>query len=180
MPVVGSRAFCRLVLVFVSAVCLASNLHATPPAVAAVQSAEWSPGDSVRDGADEFAVMITAVQLKRANPVAGLVAVGDHNGVLRAGGERALRRVALSGIVVARTARGGQVCWMPDLLHVDAGDLPPDRAMSLLRLGLEIYGPVPAATDVDYPSPAELAMIRAHLEKIQVMFTRETATVAAQ
>src|SRR3954471_21244161 len=74
--------------------------------VGVLHTVEWSPGDAARDGAGEFLVLLRAAQLQQWAQAAGLLAVGDHNGLLRAGGERALRRVALSGVVVAKIAPG--------------------------------------------------------------------------
>ncbi len=150
------------------------TLAATPTAsVAIVRAADGAPGETTREGASEFVILLRAAQLQRANHAAGLVAVGDRNGFLHAGGERALRRVALTGVVVARLARDGTVAWTPDHLFIDAGNLPAERAHRILVRGLELYGAAPVAADPERPSERELAAIRAHLEKFQALFARE-------
>src|SRR4051812_35882375 len=97
-------------------------VHASDVGVGVIHSAEWSPGDTAREGASEFLVLLRAAQLQRISRAAGLVAVGDRHGFLRAGGERALRRVALGGVVVTRLTREGresETAWTPDQLFVD-------------------------------------------------------------
>ena len=100
-------------------------MAATPDVgVAVIHSVEWSPGQAAREGAGEFLVLLHAAKLQRTCRAAGLLAVGDHNGVLRGGGERALRRLAVTGVVVVRLAPKGEVAPMPDHVFVDAKLLP--------------------------------------------------------
>lgn len=147
--------------------------------VGVVRSAEWSPGDAAREGAGEFLVLLNAAKLQRNHAAAGLVAVGDRNGMLRSGGERALRRLALTGVVVVRLAPGGTVAETPDNLFLDARDLDEAAAQTLLARGLELYGAPPVVADPERPAPAELAAIHAHLKKIQLLFAVEAGPQVA-
>ena len=147
--------------------------------VAVVHGADWSLGDTVRDGAGEFAVHLRVAQLQHAHTAAGLVSVGDHNGILRCGGERALRRVVLTGVPVAKLARGGTVAPDPDALFLDAGALDEARAARVLAHCLELYGAPPAAANPEQPDAGELAAIRAHLRPFQDAFARENPPLVA-
>src|SRR3954470_20357590 len=121
---------------------LAATAFAGTPevGVAVVHSVAWSPDQPAREGAGEFLVLLQAAKLQRAYRAAGLLAVGDHNGVLRGGGERALRRLAITGVVVVRLAPNGEVAPMPDNIFVDAGPLTEAQAERVLTRGLDLYG----------------------------------------
>ena len=138
--------------------------------VAVVRTAKWSPGDAAREGAGEFLVLLQGAKLQRTSQASGLVVVGDRNGLLRSGGERALRRLVLTGIVVARIAPGGEVTPTPDELFLDSGRVPEEQAKRILTRGLELYGAAPAAAEPDRPTSRELAAIRDHLKKFQTLF----------
>lgn len=166
-------------IAFAIALCAGAAGRAAPVEVGVLHAVEWSPGDPVRDGAGEFVVLLRAAQLQRSAAAAGLLAVGDHNGVLRAGGEKALRRVALSGVVVAKMARGGEVAWTPDTLYVDAGKLSEEHAQRILTRALELHGAPHAAADPDHPTAREIAAIQAHLKKLQAVFALEAGVQVA-
>jgi hypothetical protein len=155
-------------------VCLAGLALSAPPAFAApsagvaiLRAAEWSPDDPARDGAGEFEVWLRVAQLQRAHAAAGLVAVGDRRGVFRSGGERALRQVVFTGVVVAKLAPGGEVARAPDGLFLDAGMLAPETASTALTRALQRHGPPPAAANPERPTLAERTAIRVHLAKLQ-------------
>jgi hypothetical protein len=154
-------------------------LGAANVGVAVVHSAEWSPGDAAREGAGEFLVLLQAAKLQRTTVASGLIAVGDRNGMLRSGGERALRRLALTGIVVARTATGGEVAATPDELFLDAGQLSEEQVQRILTRGLQLYGASPEAAEPDRPTTRELAAIRDHLKKFQALFAGEVGVRVA-
>ncbi len=162
---------------------IAVGVSAAPDAssVAVVRTAEWAPGDATRDGAGEFLVLLRAAQVQRKTSAAGLVAVGDRDGMLRSGGERGLRRAALTGVVVAKLAPQGAVAPTPDDLFIDAGKLPAEHAGRVLAHGLDLFGASPRSVNPDQPTPTELAAIRLHLRKFQALFTLEGgARVAVQ
>jgi hypothetical protein len=142
--------------------------------VAIVRAAEWDPGDAAREGAGEFLILLRAAQLQRTAGAAALVALADQPGALRAGSERALRRVALTGVVMAKIARNGDVPWTPDQLYVDGGDASAERAQRILMRGLELFGAAPKALDPDHPTPPEITAVHEHLRKFQALFARET------
>jgi len=152
---------------------------AEAPAVAVVHSAEWSVGNAAREGAGEFLVLLEAAKLQRTNRSAGLLAVGDHNGILRSGGERALRRLALTGIVVVKLAPQGEVAASPDELYIDAGRMTEAAAGRILTHGLSLYGAPPQAARPSDPTGDELAAIRSHLKKFQTLFALDSASAVA-
>jgi hypothetical protein len=127
-------------------------------------------GDEVREGAGEFLVLLEGAKLQKAGARCGLIVVGNRRGVLQSGGERALRRLACSGMIVVRVAAGGEVTAIPDALHIDAGELTPEVAQQRLAEGLERYGPAPDPRDPGHPTAAELAAIQAHLKQLQPLF----------
>jgi hypothetical protein len=148
-----------------------STLTATPAAgVAVLRSAPWSPGDTVREGAGEFEVLMCAARLQRENRAAGIVGVGNRHGLFLTGAERALRLLALRGVPVAKLARNGQVAADPEQLFLDASGLTESEASTLLRRCLEKHGAPPAAANPDQPTARELASIRAHLQPFREAF----------
>jgi hypothetical protein len=157
----------------------ATAAAATPAGIAVVHSAEWSPGDTVREGAGEFEVLLKVAQLQHSHTAAGLVCVGDHNGILRSGGERALRVAALTGVPVAKLAHGGEVAPDPDALFLDAHKLNEADAARVLKHCLEQYGPPPASANPSHPTARELAAIRAHLLPFQAAFALAAGPVVA-
>lgn len=141
---------------------------AVPPAgVAVLHSAEWSPGDAVRDGAGEFSVFLRTAQLQREHRAAGLVAVGDRNGMLRSGGERALRRIVLTGVAVVKLAPGGEIVASEHDVFLSGGALDADAASNVLLHCLQRFGAPPAVNDPENSTLPELAAIRAHLQPFQ-------------
>lgn len=135
--------------------------------VAVLHSAEWNAGDTVRDGAGEFAVFLRAAQLQRQHRAAGLVAVGDRNGILRSGGERALRRLVFSGVAIVKLAAGNEPMAGDLDVFLNGGRLPAEQAATVLTQCLERHGPPPGVADPEKPTSAEIAKIRAHLRPFQ-------------
>ena len=148
----------------------AVSLYAAPTPIARVavlRSAAWSPGDSIRDGAGEFAVFLEAARLQQAHRAAGLVAVCDRHGLLRSGGERALRRLVFSGFAVVKLAPAATASVDPHPGFLHGGTLAEDQAAAILLRCLDRHGPPPAATNPEQPSAAELAGLRTHLAPFQ-------------
>jgi len=148
----------------------AVSLVAAPapiPRVAVLRSAAWSPGDTVRDGAGEFTVFLEAARLQRAHRAAGLVAVCDRHGLLRSGGERALRRVVFSGLAVVKLAPAATAAVDPHPGFLHGGTLAEDQAAAILVRCLDRHGPPPSAADPEQPTAAELSALRAHLAPFQ-------------
>ncbi len=157
----------------------AASDEASPAGVARLYSAPWIAGDEVRDGAGEFSVFLQAAQLQRAHRAAGLVVIGDRNGMLRSGGERALRLVVYTGVAVVKLAPGGAVAPGPEVF-LTAGTLAPERAESVLRECLARHGSPPAAAEPERPTAAEVAAIRAHLKPFATaLLQAASVTVAA-
>jgi hypothetical protein len=135
-------------------------------AVAVVQGAEWNAGDLARDGAGEFAVFLRVAQLQREHRAVALIAICDRHGLLRSGGERALRRVVFDGVVVAKfTAEAGSL--RGDGVFLDPLKLRIDAARSVIAECLSRHGPPPAAADPENPTSAERAALTAHLRPFQ-------------
>ncbi len=135
--------------------------------VGVLHSAEWSPGDAVRDGAGEFSVFLRTAQLQREHRAAGLVAVGDRHGMLRSGGERALRRIVLTGVAVVKLAPGGEIVASEHDVFLSGGALDAKAASNVLLQCLQRFGAPPAVSDPENPTKPELAAIRAHLQPFQ-------------
>jgi hypothetical protein len=131
--------------------------------VAVVRAAPWSPGDSVREGAGEFEVLMSVARLQREHHSAAVIAVGGRHGLFTAGAERALRFVALRGVPVARLASGGELALDPDALFLDCGHLSESDAAAVIERCLNRLGSPPMAADPDHPTSHELAAIRAYL-----------------
>ncbi len=171
------------VLAFATALCCTgSALSATPAAPASqpagvgiVHGAAWNVGDTVREGAGEFAVLLEAARLQRDHPAAGLIAVGDRSGFLRSGGERALRHVVFTGVAVVKLAPRGEVTAADQVPFLDGGSLSAEAAASTLARCLAQHGAPPAVGDPENPTRAELAAIRAHLQPFQAALARAAA-----
>lgn len=156
-------------------------LRAAAPSVgvAVLPSLPHSPVDSVSDGAGEFEVLLSMARLQRDHRTAGLVSIGDHNGIRSSGGERALRRAVLTGVAVVKVAPLGEVAADPEELFVDAHRLTADQAGKVLRQCLERFGAPPAVADPDRPTKRELAAIRSHLRRFQAAFAAEGSALVA-
>jgi hypothetical protein len=159
------------VLTFVSA----SHASEAPVGVAIVRAAPGSGSDGARDGAAEFEVLMRVAQLQRVHRATGLVCVGNRHGMLPPGGERALRRVVLSGVLVVRLAQGGEVAPTPDGLFLDGGRLEEVDAQRILVECVGRHGPPPTAADPECPTSHELTAIRAHLPPFQTALAAAAA-----
>lgn len=162
----------------VAAVALASPLAAAP-GVAVLKSAPWSPGDTVREGAGEFEVLVCAAQLRRDHTLAGVVGVGNRHGLFLQGAERALQHLALSGMPVVKLTTGGDLASDPARLFINAHGLRSEEASELLTRCLARHGAPPAATNPASPTTGELAAIRKHLRPFHDAFVLAGAPALA-
>ena len=171
----------RLLRAVAAIVLAVTTLHAAAPAIgiAVLHAAPWSPNAAAREGAGEFEVLLCVAQLQREHAVAGLVSVGDRNGVRQCGGETALRRAALSGLPVVKLAPQGEVAVTPDAIFIDGGALNAEHARRWLKTCLERFGAPPAAADPERPTPRELGAIRAHLRSFQDAFASASRPLVA-
>lgn len=164
-----------------TAVAFAAPAPRSAAGVAVVHDAPWTFGEPARDGAGEFAVFLNVARLQREHRAAGLVAVGDRHGMLRSGGERALRQVALAGVAVVKLASRGEVAASDLDVFLSGGSLSAETAARVLSTCLQRYGAPPAAADPAKPNNQELARIRQHLERFQQELALAGATaIAAQ
>jgi L-asparaginase len=175
-----ARRLATLLAITGSCFCLVT-LGAAPPSIgiAVLPSPPRSPLDTVSDGAGEFEVLLSVARLRQEHCTTGLVSIGDRNGVRSSGGERALRRLALTGVTVVKLAPKGQVAADPQELFVDAHRLSAEQAGIVLRQCLERYGAPPAAADPDRPTPKELVAIRSHLRHFQAAFATDDSALVA-
>jgi hypothetical protein len=139
-----------------------------PVGIGVVRVTPWSAGDSTREGAAELAVAIRVAQLQRTHPAVGLICIGDRHGTLEPGGERALRRAAISGVLIVRLSSGDDISATPDRLFLEGRGLSPATAAELLTALIARHGPPPVAANPDHPLATELAAIRAHLTAFQI------------
>jgi hypothetical protein len=153
----------------------ASPLVGTPAGVAVLRSASWSPGDSTREGAGEFEVLICAAKLQREHRFAGIVGIGNRHGMFLDRAERALRHLALRGFPVAKVAPDGDLAADPEQLFLDATGLGEHEAAGILARCLERHGAPPSAANPEHPTEKELAAIRAHLQPFREAFALATA-----
>lgn len=156
-------------------VCLASELAASEPAVAVLYGSAWSPGDSARDGAAEFEVLLCAARVRQAAPLAGIVGVGARRGSFPPAAELALERVAHMGVPVVRLASNGTLSANDGDVFIEAGSLTPTDAKRLLSECLQRCGPLPAAIDPTRPTKKEKAAIQAKLAEYQLQFDARNA-----
>lgn len=159
----------RSLLSAAAAIALASPLAAAP-GVAVLKSAPWSPGDTVREGAGEFEVLVSAAQLRRDHALAGVVGIGNRHGLFLQGAERALQHLALSGMPIVKLTTGGDLASDPSGLFIGAHGLRSEEARALLARCLERHGAPPAAANPASPSQKELAAVRAHLAPFRDAF----------
>ncbi len=141
-----------------------------PVAVGFVRTSIWSPDDPIRDGAREFEVLLTMARLVKQAPLSGIVSVGNRHGRLQPETESALQRTALLGIPVVKVATHGQVIHDEDNLFIEAGGLTEGPAEAVLSNCLARWGALPPVRNLDQPTAAELAAIRAHLASFQSAF----------
>lgn len=180
----GMRSNRSLSLALGSVALLAVSLTAAPAAstasVAVLRSAAWSAGDNVREGAGEFEVLLCAAQLKQTACPAGIVGTGDRHGMFLNGAERALRRLALGGLPVAKVPRGdGDFAADPEGIFIDASGLSEAQARNVLTRCLERYGTPPRAANPARPTARELDAIREHLSPFRQAFALARAPLVA-
>ena len=160
------------VLAGVAAISPFAAASAPVSCVGVVHSSESNLGDHVRDAAGEFSIYLRVAQLQRAHEAVGLVAVGDRHGMLRSGGERALRRLVASGVVVAKLAPKGEVGVAEHDLFLDGSGLSVEQLALLLARCLQQHGPPPTAADPEHRTPAETRAISSHLQPFVTAINR--------
>ena len=169
---------------FVAAALFAAGLHPSvlgaAPAVGVIRNAAWSPGDTSREGAGEFSVLLQMAQLQQSGNRAGLLGVGAPHGVFAPGTERALRFAVLSGLPVVKLAPDGDVASCPDELFVNAGTLSENEAHRVLAEALEVHGAAPRASNPSHPTDKELVAIRAHVKRLQQHFSQPRPMIVAR
>jgi len=151
-----------------------------PPAVAVVRSAPWSPGDTAREGAEEFSVLMSLAQVQRGHALAGLVGVSGTHGVFQPGAERALRFAVFSGVPVVKIAARGDLAACPDEVFIEAGALSETEACRILAVVLARLGPAPRAVNPARPTESEFAAVRAHVRRLQEEFAIARGTQIAR
>lgn len=160
---------------------LCSPVHgASPAAVGVIRNAPWSPGDTSREGAGEFVVLMQMAKLQNGGARAGLLGVGAPHGVFTPGTERALRFAVLNGVPVVKLAPDADVAPCPEELFIDAGALSETDAQRVLAEALETHGAPPRAANPMQPTEHELKMIRSHVRRLQQHFLLAHSTLVAR
>lgn len=176
MPITLPSPLLRRFLGVLGLIAIATGpLGAASAGVAVVRTATWSPNGEVREGAGEFEVMMCAAKLQHDNKAAGIVGVGNSNGMFLNGAERALRFVALRGIPVVKQAAGGEVAADPEGIFIDASRVTEADAAAILKNCLERHGAPPIAVNPEQPTAKEIAAIRAHLQPFREAFAIASA-----
>ncbi len=158
----------------------ATSAASAAPSVALIEDAPWSPGDAPRDGAAELGVLLQLAQLQKAQPVVGLVGVGDHRGIFQDGTQRGFEFAIKQGVPVVRLARGPRACSPAKTdLFIDGGSLSPDAAVALLSKCLARYGALPKVQSPRQPTKHELKALRAKLALYRAAFTSQQPATAA-
>ncbi len=149
---------------------LATTARADLPGTTIIYDAPWAPGDAPRSGAAEFSVLLSVAQLRHQHSRAGIVAVGNHNGLLQPATEDALTRAALMGVAVVRIAGSAKPALLPDDLFIEAASQPALIVEKLLADCLTRFGPPPAAANPAKPTASETAAIRRLISRYQMAF----------
>ena len=98
----------------------------------------------------------------------GLVPYGLPTSEARRG---AMLKAVMRGLPVVRVGRGTPQGWADyDPCHISGANLTATKARLLLMACLMRFGSLPAASDPDNPTPAELSAIRAAIEPYQEVF----------
>ena len=148
----------------------ATSVRADQPGTTILYDAPWSPGDVSRDGASEFAVLLNVAQLRQHYRRAGIVAVGNADGLLQPATQDALTRAALMGVAVVRIVGATKPRAVPDNLFIEAAAQPALVVEKLLADCLVRFGAPPAAANPARPTPAEKAALRRVLSRYQLAF----------
>ncbi len=157
-------------LVLLALATTTTSVRAEAPGTTILFDAPWSPGDASRDGAAEFAVLLNVAQLRQAHRRAGIVAVGNADGLLQPATQDALTRAVFMGVTVVRIVGATKPLGVTNDLFVEAAAQPALVVEKLLADCLIRFGAPPAAANPARPTPAETAAIRRVLSRYQLAF----------
>lgn len=143
---------------------------AIQPNIVVLRSDTWSPTDPVRDGAREFKVLLTVAKLIRQSPLAGVIGITSHSGLLLPESAQALTRSVLMGVPVVTVSTAGQANTGPNNLFIDAGRLNEAQARTVLSQCMLRYGAFQPSANPASPTPAELATLRQQVKQYQASF----------
>lgn len=150
--------------------------RALQPNIVVLRSDVWSPTDPVRDGAREFKVLLTVAKLIRQSPLAGVIGITSHSGLLLPESAQALTRSVLMGVPVVTVSGAGQASTGPNNLFVDAGKLNEVQARAVLSQCMLRYGAFQPSANPANPTPAELATLRQQVKQYQASFDAANST----
>jgi hypothetical protein len=157
-------------VLFLLPLVLCPSVKAAEPAVAILLGSTWSPGDSARQGAAEFEVLMCVAQTRRAAALFGLVGVGDRDGRFPPGAETALEQVARMGVPIVRLAQSTGLPARPGDVFIEGGSLSPEVAKQILRNCLARYGALPVSANPAQPTKKESAALQARIALFQAYF----------
>lgn len=145
--------------------------------VQVIRAPAWSQGDAVREGAEEFLILMEVARITHSPVQGGLVGVGDRRGLFGPGAEQALHAAALHGVPVVKLAPNGRVLPAPHGLFLDGGTLTEQEACVVLARCLARHGALPGV-DVR-ADDTQLAGLRARLQLYQNELTLAAGTRVA-
>ncbi|HKB89423.1 MAG TPA: asparaginase domain-containing protein [Opitutaceae bacterium] len=148
-------------------------LPSAVPNVTIVKGARWSEPDASREPDKEVSVLAQLDKDLTSDPLSGIVAEGNQGGSFVPPMEAAFNFIALHGIPVVKTNRGGTAGYVratDDNLVIEGMNLTSTKARLLLMACLMKFGTLPPAADPKHPSPAELTAIKEKLKLYQAVF----------
>ncbi len=157
-------------LILLALATAASSARADQTGTTIVYDAPWSPGDVSRDGAAEFSILLTVAQLRKSHARAGIVAVGNADGLLQPATSDALTRAACMGVTIVRIVGATKPLTVPHDFFIEAAAQPALVVEKLLADCLARFGPPPAAANPANPTASEAAAIRRVLSRYQLAF----------
>lgn len=144
------------------------------PKVALFKGDNWYDDAGAPDPKAEPGILTMIDYLLDKYPLAGIVGEGlAPYSSMSASQDKALELAALSGIPVAKTARGdasGLVKVNPNNLFIEGNNLTTTKARMLLMAAIMKLGPLPPAKDPTKPTPEELTAIKAKIAQYQEIF----------
>jgi hypothetical protein len=144
------------------------------PKVTIVKHARYLPEDGSGDPAAEVDILARIEKNLREAPLSGFVAEGSAPfGSMSNSVDAALKRATLSGMPIVRVGRGnaeGPMDPKRNPLSIAGSNLTATKARLLLMACLMNFGSLPAASDPEKPTPAELQAVESKLAEYQAVF----------
>ncbi|AMY09514.1 putative L-asparaginase [Luteitalea pratensis] len=144
------------------------------PRVIFVKGDHWYDDGGQPDRSAERGIAASVDILQAKYPLAGIVAEGlAPYAALSASQEQELLRAVYRGVPVVKAARGnatGLVRVNPGNVFIEGNNLTATKARLLLTAAIMKLGALPAAADIEHPTPEELDAIRKRVAAYQEIF----------